>query len=54
MHIRYVCLFAAAALTLHAQDGAKIYNQRCASCHDHGAERVPSIEAIKKMSGEAI
>jgi polyvinyl alcohol dehydrogenase (cytochrome) len=54
MHTRYVCLFAAAALSLNAQDGAKIYNQRCASCHDHPAERVPAVSTIKTMSGEAI
>ncbi len=54
MHTRYLCLFVAAALTLNAQDGAKIYNLRCASCHDHPAERVPAIATIKKMSGEAI
>lgn len=52
--MRYVCLFAAFVTSLYAQDGAKIYNQRCAACHDHPADRVPAISTIKKMSGEAI
>jgi polyvinyl alcohol dehydrogenase (cytochrome) len=39
---------------LLAQDGAAIYKERCASCHDAPQGRVPSIAAIKQMSGEAI
>jgi len=52
--MRYVCLFALAALLLRAQDGAAIYKERCASCHDVPAGRVPAISAIKAMSGETI
>ena len=53
--MRYVCLFALILPALSsAQDGAAIYKERCASCHDTPAERVPSISAIKAMSGEAI
>src|SRR6185369_3009595 len=37
-----------------AQDGAAIYKERCATCHDTPTERVPSIAAIKAMSGEAV
>jgi polyvinyl alcohol dehydrogenase (cytochrome) len=37
-----------------AQDGEAIYKERCASCHDAPEGRVPSIKAIKAMSGEAI
>ena len=39
---------------LEAQDGAALYKQRCASCHDAPAARVPSLGAIKQMTGEAI
>ena len=39
---------------LSAQDGAAIYKERCASCHDMPTARVPSLSAIKAMSGEAI
>src|SRR5580704_9447516 len=53
--MRYVCLLALLLPALSsAQDGAAIYKERCASCHDTPAERVPSLTAIKAMSGEAI
>ena len=52
--MRYLRLFAFAASLLPAQDGAAIYKERCASCHDMPAGRVPAITAIKAMSGEAI
>ena len=53
--MRYVCLLALLLPALSsAQDGAAIYKERCASCHDNPAERVPSLSAIKAMSGEAI
>ena len=48
-------LFALLALPiLSAQDGSAIYKERCASCHDAPEGRVPSLTAIKAMSGEAI
>ena len=52
--MRYVCLFVLMMPVLSAQDGAAIYKERCASCHDMPAARVPSLAAIKAMSGEAI
>ncbi len=52
--MRYVCLLALLTSTLWAQDGAAIYKERCASCHDTPAPRVPSLSTIKTMSGEAI
>jgi hypothetical protein len=53
--MRYVCLLISMLpAVLSAQDGAPIYKERCASCHDAPQERVPSIAAIKAMSGEAI
>jgi polyvinyl alcohol dehydrogenase (cytochrome) len=56
--MRYVCLFAGLFTVLlpvlSAQDGAATYKERCASCHDMPEGRVPSITAIKAMSGEAI
>ena len=56
--MRYVCLLAVilalSAQLVWAQDGAAIYKERCASCHDAPEGRVPSISAIKAMSGEAI
>jgi polyvinyl alcohol dehydrogenase (cytochrome) len=52
--MRYVCLFAVMMPVLFAQDGAAIYKERCAQCHDMPAARVPSLATIKAMSGEAI
>src|SRR5215469_7862000 len=52
--MRYLGTLVLLACMLHAQDGAQIYKQRCAACHDAPADRVPSLASIKKMSGEAI
>src|SRR5579863_4602249 len=52
--MRYVCLLALITPALYAQDGAALYKERCASCHDAPAARVPALSAIKAMSGEAI
>jgi polyvinyl alcohol dehydrogenase (cytochrome) len=53
----HAAAFALLALTLpilSAQDGGAIYKERCASCHNEPEGRVPSLSAIKEMSGEAI
>jgi mono/diheme cytochrome c family protein len=47
-------LLEAQAELLEAQDGAALYKERCASCHDSPAGRIPSISAIKQMTGGAI
>jgi polyvinyl alcohol dehydrogenase (cytochrome) len=52
--MRYALLIALIAPLASAQDGAAIYKERCASCHDMPAARVPSLATIKAMSGEAI
>jgi polyvinyl alcohol dehydrogenase (cytochrome) len=52
--MRYVCLLALIMEVLSAQDGAAIYKERCASCHDEPEGRVPSIKAIKAMSPAAV
>src|SRR3984893_16444561 len=52
--LAYLCLLALIASPLHAQNGAAIYKQKCASCHEAPAARVPSLSTIKAMSGEAI
>src|SRR5580765_1090642 len=57
--MRYVCLltliviFLATPL-LFAQDGAAIYKEKCASCHDMPESRAPALSAIKAMSGTNI
>ena len=52
--MRYVCLFALLPSFLFAQDGASIYKERCASCHDAPQGRVSAIATIKQMSPAAI
>jgi polyvinyl alcohol dehydrogenase (cytochrome) len=55
--MRYVCLLALLILPFlpaQAQDGAAIYKERCASCHDKPQARVPSLATIKVMSAEAV
>ena len=58
--MRYVCLLVLILLVLTfpatagAQDGAAIYKERCASCHDAADSRAPKMEALKAMTGEAI
>jgi polyvinyl alcohol dehydrogenase (cytochrome) len=37
-----------------AQDGAALYKQRCASCHEGGVARAPQAEALKQMSPENV
>jgi polyvinyl alcohol dehydrogenase (cytochrome) len=39
---------------LYAQDGAALYRQRCASCHDGGVARAPQTAALKQMSPENV
>ena len=46
-----LCIFLAA---LQAEDGAALYRKHCAACHDSGAARVPSHEALKRLSPERI
>ena len=37
-----------------AQDGAALYKQRCASCHEGGVARAPQADALKQMSPENV
>jgi polyvinyl alcohol dehydrogenase (cytochrome) len=52
--MRYIYVLALMLTPLLAEDGAAIYKQRCAACHDTPQARVPALSAIKAMSGEAI
>jgi polyvinyl alcohol dehydrogenase (cytochrome) len=53
MRYTYLLILTMAGL-LQAQDGAALYHQRCASCHDSPAVRVPSLAALRQMTGEAV
>jgi polyvinyl alcohol dehydrogenase (cytochrome) len=53
------CCFASSCVLLvgcllFAQDGATIYKNLCASCHDTGVERAPNREGLKAMSPERV
>ncbi len=37
-----------------AQDGAALFKERCASCHEAPTGRAPSMDAIKQMTAQAI
>jgi polyvinyl alcohol dehydrogenase (cytochrome) len=50
---RGLCLLLLAAAAF-AQDGAALFKQTCARCHDAGANRAPLTEALKQMSPEAV
>ena len=52
--MRYLFLLLTMTGRVEAQDGAALYKQRCASCHDSPAVRVPSLGAIKQMTAEAV
>lgn len=52
--MRYLGALILIPCMLHGQDGAQIYKQHCATCHDAPAARVPSLDMIKKMGGDAI
>jgi len=39
---------------LCAEDGATIYKQACATCHDTGANRAPTRDALRQMSPERV
>jgi polyvinyl alcohol dehydrogenase (cytochrome) len=37
-----------------AQDGAALYRQNCAGCHDAGVDRAPTRDALQTMSAERV
>src|SRR4051794_35700478 len=44
----------AIASSLCAQDGAALYRQNCAACHDAGVDRAPARDALQTMSAERV
>ena len=42
------------APTLSAEDGAALYTQLCATCHDAGSERAPNREAFRALTPERV
>src|SRR5205085_3144360 len=56
--MRYILRRTAFVLTCAglacAQDGAAVYKQNCASCHDGGNDRAPSRESLRAMAPERV
>ena len=46
-------VFAFAAFAA-APDGATVYNQKCAMCHDHPTDRIPTRDTIAKATPETV
>jgi polyvinyl alcohol dehydrogenase (cytochrome) len=46
--------FAGASQAAQAPDGAALYKQHCATCHDAGFERAPGREALREMAPERV
>ena len=49
----FVLLFLSAP-TLSAEDGATLYKQICATCHEVGVDRAPNRQALRAMSPERV
>jgi len=49
-----VVLLLLSAGPLSAEDGATLYKQICATCHEAGAERAPNRQALRTMSPERV
>jgi polyvinyl alcohol dehydrogenase (cytochrome) len=52
--MKKVFLVLLSAGWLCAQDGAAFYKQMCAGCHEGGADRAPSRQALASMSAERV
>src|SRR5665213_295056 len=48
------CAAVCAAAPAAAQDGAALYRQHCAQCHDQPAVRVPARDVISALSADRI
>jgi len=49
-----IALFVSSAGLLAAEDGATMYNQSCASCHDGGNDRAPVRDTLRQMQPERV
>ena len=49
-----LALLLSAGVPAAAEDGASLYQQLCASCHDTGTERAPARDALQAMTPERV
>jgi polyvinyl alcohol dehydrogenase (cytochrome) len=54
LNIALALFLVPAALPAATPDGAEIYKTRCATCHDAGIPRIPTREALKAFSAQAV
>lgn len=47
-------IFLASVRLLWAADGAALYKENCASCHDGGVDRAPNRDALRGMTAERV
>jgi len=52
MRLAFLVLISASAIV--SQDGATLYQQNCAQCHDGGMDRAPSRAALRAMSADRV
>jgi len=50
----FLIFLAFSAIVAAAQDGAALYKQNCAQCHDGGMDRAPSRDALKALSADRV
>ena len=48
------CSLLLLASSAFAQDGAKLFHDRCATCHDAGVSRAPQTDALRQLSPDAV
>jgi polyvinyl alcohol dehydrogenase (cytochrome) len=46
--------FTSVGASAQTPNGAALYRENCASCHDAGADRAPSRDSLREMSPEAV
>ncbi len=54
LEMKPIILLLASTAFLTAQDGAVLYQQICASCHEGGADRAPTREALRAMTPDRV
>lgn len=52
--MKFALLLAGTASILLGQNGEALYKQMCATCHEGGADRAPSREALRAMSADRV
>lgn len=53
-HLLLAALAISSVAVAASPDGAALYKQRCAACHDHPSDRVPSRDVLAKRAPEDV